>query len=82
MLVLSYFLLNEIEGKMYEEHRIRGEIIVNYFARNSAEWIIIEDIPGLEEIVIPGLETATVQPPPEVNPQRVAAMRALVPVST
>jgi len=51
MLVLSYFLLNEIEGKMYEEHRIRGEIIVNYFARNSAEWIIIEDIPGLEETI-------------------------------
>jgi transposase InsO family protein len=42
----------------------------------------VADIPGLEEIVIPGLETATVQPPPEVNPQRVAAMRALVPIST
>ncbi len=42
----------------------------------------LADIPGLEEIVIPGLETAPVQPPPEVTPWRVAAMRALVPLNT
>lgn len=41
----------------------------------------VADIPGLEEIVIPGLETATVQPPPDITPQRVAAMRALVPIN-
>ncbi len=41
----------------------------------------VADIPGLEDIVIPGLETASVQPPPNITPQRVAAMRALVPFS-
>ena len=41
----------------------------------------VADIPDLEDIVIPGLETTVVQPPPEVNAYRVAAMRTLVPVS-
>jgi len=41
----------------------------------------VADIPGLEEVVIPGLENAKVQPPPEVNAYRVAAMRSLVPVA-
>ena len=41
----------------------------------------VADIPGLEELVIPGLETATVQPPPVITPSRVAAMRAVMPIS-
>jgi transposase InsO family protein len=41
----------------------------------------VADIPGLEAMVIPGLETAPVQPPPEITPPRVAAMRALVPIN-
>ncbi|MCP4541681.1 MAG: hypothetical protein GY832_31500, partial [Chloroflexi bacterium] len=50
------------------------------YVGQAPQVIGVADIPGLEDVVIPGLEHAKVQPPPEVNARRVAAMRALVPV--
>ncbi len=67
----------------YRGHsRLGGQAPVLRFVGQAPTVVGVADIPGLEDIVIPGLETATVQPPPEVNPRRVAAMRALVPINT
>jgi len=66
----------------YRGHsRLGWQAPVSRYVGQAPSVIGVADIPGLEEIVIPGLETAQVQPPPAVNAYRVAAMRALVPVS-
>jgi transposase InsO family protein len=67
----------------YRGHsRLGWQAPVLRFVGQAPTVVGVADIPGLEEIIIPGLETATVQPPPQVTPWRVAAMRALVPIST
>ena len=66
----------------YRGHsRLGWQAPVSRYVGQAPQVIGVADIPGLEDIVIPGLETTKVQPPPEVNAYRVAAMRALVPVT-
>ena len=65
----------------YRGHsRLGWQAPVSRYVGQAPQVIGVADIPGLEDVVIPGLEDAEVQPPPEVNAYRVAAMRALVPV--
>lgn len=65
----------------YRGHsRLGWQAPVSRYVGQAPQVIGVADIPGLEDVVIPGLETAEVQPPPEVNAYRVAAMRTLVPV--
>lgn len=66
----------------YRGHsRLGWQAPVSRYVGQAPPVIGVADIPGLEEIIIPGLEMAVVQPPPEVNAHRVAAMRALVPIA-
>jgi transposase InsO family protein len=66
----------------YRGHsRLGWQAPVSRYVGQAPPVMGVADIPGLEEIIIPGLETAVVQPPPEVNANRVAAMRALVPIA-
>lgn len=51
ILVISYFFINNMEAKMYEEYKARGKIIVKYFAQNSNESILIEDIDSLKQTI-------------------------------
>jgi len=65
----------------YRGHsRLGWQAPVSRYVGQAPQVIGVADIPGLEDVVIPGLETAKVQPPPEVNAYRVAVTRALVPV--
>jgi len=65
----------------YRGHsRLGWQAPVSRYVGQAPQVIGVADIPGLEDIVIPSLETVEVQPPPEVNAYRVAATRALVPV--
>ncbi|MFC1761699.1 ATP-binding protein [Planctomycetota bacterium] len=51
MLVLSYFLLEDTGDKLRDNFEARGSVIVNYFARNAVEGIIIEDEESLAQTV-------------------------------
>jgi transposase InsO family protein len=66
----------------YRGHsRLGWQAPVRRYVGQAPQVIGVADIPGLEHILLPGLETAEVQPLPKVNAYRVAAMRALVPVT-
>lgn len=66
----------------YRGHsRLGWQAPVNRYVGRAPRVIGVADIPGLENVVIPGLEAAEVQSPPEVNAYRVAAMRALAPIT-
>ncbi len=51
ILVISYFFIDNVEMKMLEEYRTRGEIIVKYFAQNSQESVLIEDIDSVNRTI-------------------------------
>jgi|GEM_PF-6858760 len=51
MLALSYFLLSDLGDRLRENFKVRGSIIVSYFARNSVGAIIIEDEDSLAHTV-------------------------------
>lgn len=67
----------------YRGHgRLGWQAPVGRYVGQAPQVAGLTDIPGLEDVVIPGLENTKTQPPPEVNTYRVAAMRALVPAAT
>jgi transposase InsO family protein len=67
----------------YRGHsRLAWQAPVSRYVGQAPQVIGLTDVPGLEDVVLPGLEDAAVQPPPEVTAYRVAAMRTLVPVTS
>ena len=59
-LVLSYILLNDLKDGLQEGFESRGSIIVNYFALETVEGIIIEDEDGLARVAERLLESKDV----------------------